>query len=111
VPDLKVEILLPLLYNKDHTGKRRKIEGEKYSKTFDELVAKFGGCTVDNSPLIGGWLDPNTKKQIQDENSTYWVVCKKTKSNIEFFHKLKTKLKIRFKQKDIMMYYVIINKF
>ena len=111
MPDLKVEILLPLLYNEDRAGKRKKIEGEKYSETFEEIVDKFGGCTIDNSPLLGGWIDPLTKKQIKDENSTYLVVCKKTKKNLEFFRKLKKKLKIRFQQKDIMMYYVTINKF
>jgi len=111
VSDLKVEILLPLRYNKDKNGKRKKIEGEKFSKTFEELVGKFGGCTIDNSPLLGGWLDPSTQKQIKDENSTYWVVCKKTSSNIQFFHNMKKKLKVRFEQKDMMIYYVIINRF
>lgn len=109
--DLKVEILLPLRYNEDQKGKRKKIEGEKFSKTYEELVAKFGGCTIDNSPLLGGWLDPSTQKQIRDENSTYWVVCKKTKSNIAFFYNLKRKLKDRFEQKDMMIYYIIITKF
>ncbi|MGB9003803.1 MAG: hypothetical protein WCC52_08365 [Nitrosotalea sp.] len=111
MPYLKVEILLPHYYNNDLSSKRKKIEGEKYSKTFEEIVDRFGGCTVDNSPLIGGWTDPNTKNRISDENSTYWVVCEKTKKNIEFFHKLKKKLKARFEQKDVLMYYVTINKF
>jgi len=111
VSDLKVEILLPLRYNEDRNGKRKKIEGEKYSKTFDELVVRFGGCTIDNSPLLGGWLDPVTQKQIRDENSTYWVVCKNNKNNLDFFHKLKRTLKARFKQKDMMIYCIIINKF
>lgn len=109
--DLKVEILLPLRYNEDQKGKRKKIEGEKYSQTFDELVGRFGGCTIDNSPLLGGWLDPATQKQIRDENSTYWVVCKNNKNNIDFFHKLKKRLKIRFNQKDMMIYYILINRF
>jgi len=111
VSDLKVEILLPLCYNEDKKGKRKKIEGEKFSTTFDELVAKFGGCTIDNTPLLGNWVDPDTQKRYSDENSTYWVVCRKTKNNIMFFHKMKKKLKVRFQQKDMMMYYVTINRF
>ena len=111
MPDLKVEILLPLRYNEDQNGKRRKIEGDKFSQTYDELVVKFGGCTVDNTPLLGGWIDPKTQKRYSDENSTYWVVCKKTRSNIEFFRRLKPKLKRRFDQRDMMIYYISINKF
>ncbi|MGI0045744.1 MAG: hypothetical protein ACREBB_00960 [Nitrosotalea sp.] len=108
---LKVEILLPLYHNKGKTGRRKKIEGGIYLETFNDIMDKFGGCTIDNTPLLGGWVDPNTKKRISDENKTYWVVCKKTRENIEFFHKLKKKLKIRFEQQDIMIYYVVINKF
>jgi hypothetical protein len=111
VSDLKVEILLPLRYNESKKGKRKKIEGEKFATTFEELVVKFGGCTINNSTLLGDWVDSATQKRYKDENSTYWVVCKKTKSNIDFFHKMKNKLKVRFQQKDMMMYYVTINRF
>jgi hypothetical protein len=110
VADLKVEILLPLYYDKDHKGRREKIEGKKYSETYDDLMDEFGGCTIDNSSLLGGWVDPNTKERINDENTTYWVVCQNTKKNIKFFHRFKNKLKKRFQQKDMMMYYIIINK-
>ena len=108
--DLKVEILLPLYYNEDRSGKRKKIEGRKYAETFDDLMTKFGGCTIDDSPLLGGWVDPSTQKRIRDENTTYWVVCKKTKKNVEFFHNFKKKLKKKFEQKDMMIYYVIVNR-
>jgi len=84
VPDLKVEVLLPLYYNPDKRGKRKKIEGKKYSKTYEDIYNRFEGCTMDNSPLIGGWLDPKTKKRIRDISKTYWVMCKKTKANIHF---------------------------
>lgn len=109
--DLKVEILLPLHYNEDPKGKRKKIEGSKYAETYDDLMSKFGGCTIDDSPLLGGWVDPSTRKRISDENTTYWVVCKKTKTNMAFLHGFKRKLKKRFEQKEMMMYYMIINRF
>jgi hypothetical protein len=108
--DLKVEILLPLYYNEDYKGKRKKIEGSKYAEIFDDLMTKFGGCTVDDSPLLGGWVDPSTQRQISDEHTTYWVVCKKTAKNIEFLHIFKKKLQKRFEQKDMMMYYMIVNR-
>lgn len=108
--DLKIEILLPLYYNADASGTRANIEGSKYAQTYNEITAKFGGCTVNNSPILGGWVDPATGKEIQDENVTYWVVCKNTKLNIRFFTRLKSTLKERFKQDEIMMYYVEIHR-
>ena len=59
---LKVEILLPKLYKN-----KRLIEGEKFSTTFDEIYQQFGGCTIDNSPLIGRWLNKKTHKHYNDE--------------------------------------------
>ena len=103
--ELKVEILLPLYYD---SKKRKRIEGIKYSQTYDEIYKQFGGCTIDNSPLIGGWRNPATNEEIRDETKAYWVVCKNTKSNLEFLRKLKKKLIRRFEQDDIMMYYVRI---
>lgn len=110
-PDLKVEILLPLRYNPDKDGRRKKVEGIKYSQTYSDIFERFGGCTIDNSPLIGGWLDPRTNKPIGDTNKTYWVICKKNKSNMLFFKKLKETLKERFAQDEIMMYYVPVFRF
>ncbi len=110
MPDLKVEVLLPLSYNPDKKGIRKKIEGTKYSETYDEMFYRFKGCTIDNSPLIGGWLDPQTNKPIRDVSKTYWVICKKTKANIQFFRKLKKTLEARFMQDEIMMYYIPIFK-
>ncbi|HEX9677418.1 hypothetical protein [Nitrososphaera sp.] len=111
MPDLKVEVLLPLYYNPDSKRKRIKIEGSKYSKTYDDISNKFGGCTMDNSPLVGGWLDPKTKKPVKDISKTYWVICKKTKTNIQFFKKLKKNLEARFMQEEIMMYYIQVHRF
>lgn len=109
--EIKVEILLPSLYNADDNGQRKEIEGKKYSDIFDDLMDKFGGCTVDNTPLLGGWIDPITKKRVNDENTTYWVVCTESEENIKFFRNYKETLKKRFQQEDIMMYSVTVNRF
>ncbi|MGI0018995.1 MAG: hypothetical protein ACREAY_00835 [Nitrososphaera sp.] len=108
--DLKVEILLPLYYNSDTRGKRSRVEGAKYAQTYSEIIGRFGGCTVDNSTLLGGWINPDTGKKIRDENVTYWVVCRDTRSNIRFLFNLKKRLKERFLQDEIMMYYIQIHR-
>lgn len=66
---------------------------------------------MDSTPLVGGWLDPKTKKPIKDVSKTYWVICKGTKANIRFFKKLKRTLEKRFLQDEIMMYYVPVFRF
>lgn len=109
--EIKVEILLPKLYNANESGERKVIEGKKYSDTFNDLMDMFGGCTVDNTPLLGGWVDPTTKERIDDENTTYWIVCENTDKNIVLLREFKEKLKERFQQKDIMMYSIPIDTF
>jgi hypothetical protein len=111
LPDLKVEVLLPLYYNPDRKGRRSKIEGVKYSETYDDIYNRFKGCTIDNSPMIGGWLDPKTGRPIKDISTTYWVICKKTRANVLFFKKLKKTLERRFMQEEIMMYYIPVYRF
>lgn len=108
--DLKVEILLPLYYNTDASGKRVEVEGAKYTQTYDEIIDRFGGCTIDHSPLLGGWVNPGTGREIQDENVTYWIVCRNTKANRRFLAKLKRVLKKRFAQQEVLMYYIQIHK-
>ena len=109
--DLRVEILLPLYYNPTGSKKRRRVEGAKYLQTYEELYEKFEGCTIDNSPTIGGWKNPRTGKMIKDENVAYWVVCKSTVENLNFFKRMKKRLKERFMQDDLMMYYIRIYTF
>ncbi len=109
--DLKVEILLPKYYNPNNSKtKRIPVEGKKFRQTYDEIYDQFNGCTIDSSPLIGRWKDLKTGKMIQDENTAYWVFCKGTKNNLRFFNKLKRKLKERFEQDEMMMYYVTIHR-
>lgn len=108
---IKVEILLPSLYNEDQNGQRKEIEGRKYSDTFNDLIDKFKGCTIDSIPLLGGWIDPKTKQRINDKNTTYWVVCEESKENMSFFRNYKEILKKRFQQEDIMVYSVSITVF
>jgi len=100
---IKAEILIPIYYN-DKTS----VEDEKLTATYDDIEARFGGCTLDETPLIGGWIDPDTKIHYEDQNITYWVLCDGTDGNIEFFRNLKDTLKKRFKQQEILMYYLYV---
>lgn len=109
--DLKVEVLLPLRYNPDKKGRRKRIEGEKYSKTFAQIAEKFPDYTVDNSPLLGNWVNPKTKKKLSDENMAFWIICKQSKANLTFFKKLKGTLKQRFLQDDILIYHIQVFRY
>lgn len=109
--ELKVEILLPLYYNPGGSKRRKKVDGAKYSQTYNELYDRFGGCTIDNFPLLGRWKNPTSGKMIKDENVTYWIVCKDSSTNLNFFRAFKKKLMKRFVQDDMMMYYIRIHTF
>lgn len=109
--EIKVEILLPLFYNPDERGERKQVEGEKYSETFDQIAAKFTDYTVDNSPLLGKWINPKTKKKIEDENTSCWVICEGSDENIQFFKDLKEIMKQRFLQDDILIYHISIYRY
>jgi hypothetical protein len=109
--ELKVEVLLPLKYNPDEKGKRKKIEGKKYRETFAEVAEKFPDYTVDNSPLLGNWINPKTKKKVIDENKSFFVICEASKANLAFFRKLKKTLKKRFLQDDILIYHIEVFRY
>ena len=108
--EIKVEILLPLLYNPDN-GERKPVEGEKYLETFDQIGGKFPNYTVDNSPLLGKWVNPKTKQKIEDENLSCWIICEQSNENMTFFKELKETLKQRFLQDDILIYHIAVYRY
>lgn len=104
---IKVEILLPLYYNDN-----RDVEDKKFEETHDYLKKQFGGLTIGDRPLLGYWIDPNTGINYENEKNTlYWILCEKTKDNIQFFKKLKEKLQGLFEQESILIYYVNVYRF
>ena len=77
---IKVEILLPLYYND-----KREIEDRKFEETHDLIKKQFGGLTIADRPLLGYWIDQDTDMSYDNEKNTlYWVLCAKTKHNIQF---------------------------
>jgi hypothetical protein len=102
----KVDILLPKRY-KDQS----EIEGEKFAETFDEIFNEFGGCTADNSPLLGSWFNRNTLVRDNDELISYWVIYDDSFSSVYFLDEMKQKLKVRFNQDEIFMCSTSVNVF
>lgn len=102
---IKIEILLPKNYNDG-----REIEEDKFVDAYDEMENKFGGVTVYDTPLIGFWVDPITKKHYDREESIgCWVLCDEIEKNINNLKTLKENLESMFHQELILIYYIPIN--
>jgi hypothetical protein len=103
---IRVDIYLPLYYNNNQS-----IEKSKFVDTFNELVEMFGGCSADEHTILGSWKDPDSDILYNDENTIYHVICEDRKENSNLLSRYKEKLKERFRQKEIMMYYISVNRF
>ena len=103
---IRVDIYLPLYYNNN-----QRIEKSKFVDTFNELVEMFGGCSADQYSILGSWKDPNSDTIYNDENRIYHIICEDKEENRTILRKYKEKLKERFQQKEIMMYYINVNRF
>lgn len=101
-----MDIYLPLYYNNN-----QKIEKSKFVDTFNELVEMFGGCSADQYSILGGWKDPNSDALYNEENRIYHIICVDSEENRTILKNYKEKLKERFRQKEIMMYYINVNRF
>ena len=102
---LKIEFLVPKKFN---NGQR--IPPILHVKTSNDLARQFGAYTEDPTSLLGSWTDPKTKKKYKDENFTYWVLCDNTEDNMEFLSGFKERLKDRYKQLDILIYYIEVKR-
>jgi DeoR/GlpR family transcriptional regulator of sugar metabolism len=108
---LKIEILLPLYYNKNKYGIRKEIEDEKYIETFDELFLQFGGYTVNRDIMDGEWFNSETKQRVPDQTRSVWIVCDDTRENVDFITHLKEILMERFQQDEVFILYTYVNRF
>jgi hypothetical protein len=104
--NILVYIYLPVFYN-DKTA----VEKSKFVKTFNELVEMFGGCSADENTIMGSWKDPITNYVYDDEIRIYHILCPDSESNRDMLKQYKEKLKDRFRQEEILMYYVSVNRF
>ena len=107
----KIEILLPIYHNTDEYDNRKRIDGNEYSETYQDLMKQFKDCSHIPTPISGGWINPDTGEEVTDELTVYWVVYDDTEENLEFLQNFREVLKKRFKQDEIMMYSVTVTTF
>ncbi len=100
---IRVEILIPKQYNNNEF-----VEDKKFLDTYSELVDQFGKISK-ISDIAGNWVEPRTNIFYEDENHIIWIICDDSQENKTFFSKYKEILKERFQQKEILMYYYLIN--
>ena len=106
---LRVDVLLPRFHNPDPHGRRKSIEPAKLQQTLDEIESAFGGYTLNDLLITGSWIDPSTKKSIEDSHASIWITVEKKPETINKLKQLKEEWKTRFDQEDIMVYYITID--
>lgn len=103
MPQFKVEILLPLRYNREGDEAIGKlIDGKEFHDTYEQLLEKFGGISSYENRVNGSWVSPETKKRYDDESVIFSVVLN-SEQEVQKIKEYKEVLKIRFKQEDIFM--------
>ena len=90
----RYEILLPIRHN-DGTL----VDPEKFFRTQEELVARFGALTTCPELLRGVWM--HAGQRYEDESLRLVVDVEATPETREFFRTIKERLKVRFEQIDI----------
>ena len=91
---IRFEILLPLFYNDG-----RRIEPEKFLRTDDELVQRFGATSTDTVVVRGRWLYQSTI--YQDRLLRVRLDVEDSDESWQAMRQLKEVLKKRFEQLDI----------
>ncbi|KAF0869821.1 hypothetical protein [Candidatus Nitrosocosmicus sp. SS] len=100
-PQLKVDILVPILYNNGTN-----VEPEKYGLMFEELVKQFGAISVEDNNVINGyWINPTDNKNYSDKNKMYWIIVPDTEENRHYFVNFQDKLESLFDQESILIYF------
>ena len=91
---IRFEILLPLFYNDG-----RQVEPDKFLRTDDELVQKFGATSTDTVVVRGRWLYQSTI--YQDRLLRVRLDVQDSPENWQAMREFKEILKARFEQLDI----------
>src|SRR5438067_1198727 len=87
-------ILLPLSFNDG-----RRIPPELHLQTYEELIERFGGLTVDEIPVVGYWQHEGVR--YQDPAKRLTATAEDTPETDAFIRNFKETLKERFEQIDI----------
>jgi hypothetical protein len=87
-------ILLPLFFNDG-----RRVPAEVFLQTYEELIAQFGGISVDEYEVSGYWRHEGVR--YEDVLKRVTVVGSDSPENDAFIRTLKEVLKLRFDQIEI----------
>jgi hypothetical protein len=90
----RYEMLLPLVYNDGSP-----VEPEKFEKTREELVVRFGAASLLPATLRGIWVHEG--QRYEEEFIRLFVDVPDTRANRAFFLRLKATLLERFEQIEI----------
>lgn len=106
----KVEMQLPLRFNPDKNGHRKKIPIDLFRQTYEDILEMVGGINISKAPIVGSWISPKTQRRYDDSTFVFTVLVKSedkmTISNVPKIKKLvryKETLKKRFEQEEIYM--------
>ncbi len=91
---IRFEILLPLFYNDG-----RQIEPEKFRRTDDELVQRFGATSTDTIVVRGRWAYQSAI--YQDQLLRVRIDVQDLPENWQAMREFKEVFKTRFEQLDI----------
>ncbi|MDD5418142.1 MAG: hypothetical protein PHW96_04660, partial [Candidatus Nanoarchaeia archaeon] len=65
----KVDIQLPLSFNPEDGG--GKVPEELFFDTYGDLLKLAGGINSNNTPIIGSWINPKTKRRYDDKSIVF----------------------------------------
>jgi hypothetical protein len=99
---IEISIHLPLYYNPDPTGgKRRHIEQSKFKQTYQEILEKFGGYSLFKQ-VKGVWMN-QAGKIFTDYHYVLCVLTEDSPQTRQWLRKYKSDLAKRFEQEEIFI--------
>jgi hypothetical protein len=90
----RYEILLPLKHNDG-----RPVSGEVFEQTREDLIAQFGGVTLNPQTILGFWVSEGVR--FEDDLLRLIVDADDSAENRRFFESFKQTLLERFEQVEI----------
>ena len=107
---IRVEILIPTLYNADSQGNRKPIEPSKQRNIKNQIIDKFGGITMYPLAVAGIWVDKKTNERFYDDCIKF-EACIPEKEDLEKeLEEWNQELKKYFDQFEIFMIYYYVHK-
>ena len=100
-PHLTLVILIPVYYNPDGDGIKRKVEIAKVKRTESEIRDQFSGYS--RSSIDGWWRDESTGEEFQDHLIRFEIDAAFDGRTLGFVRRWKKTLESRFQQRAIYL--------